>query len=75
MLGSSPKSGAIFDRRLDWIVDFVGKKDGRDNSPMLVMAVALRLMALDAIVVDPELRGWLMLERSQLGSPTFTAAR
>jgi hypothetical protein len=30
---------------------------------MLAMAVALRLMALDAMVVDPELRGWLMSER------------
>lgn len=30
---------------------------------MLGMAVALRLMALDVMVVDPELRGWLMSER------------
>lgn len=34
---------------------------------MLAMAVALRLMALDAMVVEPELRGWLMSERSPDG--------
>lgn len=56
-----------FDRRLERVVEFVGKKNGADDSPMLAMAVALRLMALDAMIVDPELRGWLMSERSPDG--------
>jgi hypothetical protein len=30
---------------------------------MLVMAVALRLMTVDAMVVNPEFRGWLMSEK------------
>lgn len=51
-----------FDRRLERVVELVGKERG-DDSPMLAMAVALRLMALDAMVVEPELRGWLMSER------------
>jgi len=36
------------------------------------MALALRLMALDAVVIEPELRGWLMSERSPEGLPKFT---
>jgi hypothetical protein len=49
-----------FDRRLQRVVDFVDEKRCSDNSPLHAMAVALRLMALDAIVVDPGIRGWLI---------------
>jgi hypothetical protein len=49
-----------FDRRLQRVVDFVDEKRCSANGPLHAMAVALRLMALDAIVVDPEIRGWLM---------------
>lgn len=56
-----------FDRRLERVVEFVEREHGGERSPMLAMAVALRLMALDATVVDPELRGWLISERSRDG--------
>lgn len=56
-----------FDLKLQRVVDFVGKKDGCENSPMLAMAVALRLMALDGVVMDPEMRGWLMSGRTRDG--------
>jgi len=56
-----------FERRLERVVKLVGREHGGDDSPMLAMAVALRLMALDAMVVEPELRGWLMSERSPDG--------
>ena len=56
-----------FDRKLERVVELVGREQDGDNSPMLAMAAALRLMALDAMVVDPELRGWLMSERSPDG--------
>jgi hypothetical protein len=56
-----------FDRKLERVVELVGREHDGDSSPMLAMAAALRLMALDAMVVDPELRGWLMSERSPHG--------
>jgi hypothetical protein len=52
-----------FDRRMERVVELVDREEGTEGSPMLGMAVALRLMALDVMVVDPELRGWLMSER------------
>src|SRR4029078_1990507 len=54
-----------FDQKLERVVDFVGKENGGD--PMLAMAIALRLMALDALVLDPEFRGWLITEHSPGG--------
>jgi hypothetical protein len=56
-----------FDRRLTHVVDFVAEKRDGESDPMLAMAIALRLMALDAIVVDPEVRGWLMSGKSPDG--------
>ena len=56
-----------FDRRLEGVVALVGRELGADSSPIIAMAAALRLMALDAMVLDPELRGWLMSERSPDG--------
>lgn len=58
---------ADFDRRLERVVALVERKNPDEGSPMLAMAAALRLMALDALVVDPEFRGWLVSERSQDG--------
>jgi hypothetical protein len=55
------------DRRLERVVELVGREHDGDARPMLAMAAALRLMALDAMVLDPELRGWLMSERSPDG--------
>jgi hypothetical protein len=55
------------DRRLERVVELVDREAGAEGTPMLAMAVALRLMALDAMVVDLELRGWLMSERSPDG--------
>jgi hypothetical protein len=52
-----------FDQKLERVVEFVAQKHGAEGTPMLAMAVALRLMALDVMVVDPELRGWRMSER------------
>lgn len=60
-----PDEWQDFDRRLARVVDFVAEK--RVGDPMLAMAVALRLMALDAIVIDPEIRGWLMSGKSPDG--------
>ena len=54
-----------FDQKLERVVDFVGKENGGD--PMLAMAIALRLMALDALVLDPEFRAWLITEHSPDG--------
>ena len=56
-----------FDRKLERVVELVGREQDGDSSPMLAMAAALRLMALDAMVIEPELRGWLMSERSPDG--------
>lgn len=56
-----------FDTRLERVVELVGREHDGDASPMLAMAAALRLMALDAMVVDPEFRGWLLSERSPDG--------
>jgi hypothetical protein len=56
-----------FDQKLERVVELVAQEHGAEGTPMLAMAVALRLMALDAMVVDPELRGWLMSERSPNG--------
>lgn len=53
-----------FDRKLERIVELVARERDGESNPMLAMAAALRLMALDAMVIDPELRGWLMSERS-----------
>jgi hypothetical protein len=47
---------ASFDRRLAHALDLVGRRMPRDQAPMLAMAVALRLMALHAIVHDHENR-------------------
>ena len=56
-----------FDRKLERVVELVAKEEGGEDSPMLAMAAALRLMALDALVVDPEFRGWLLTEHSPGG--------
>ena len=56
-----------FDRKLERVVELVAGEHGGDDSLMLAMAAALRLMALDAMVTDPELRGWLLSERSPDG--------
>ena len=56
-----------FDRKLERVVELVSKEQGGEGAPMLAMAVALRLMALDALVVDPEFRGWLITEHSPHG--------
>ena len=56
-----------FDRKLERVVELVSNEHGGENSSMVAMAVALRLMALDAMVVDPEVRGWLMSDRSPDG--------
>ena len=56
-----------FDRKLERVVDLVGKENGGDGAPMLAMAIALRLMALDALVLDPEFRGRLITEHSTGG--------
>ena len=59
-----------FDRRLQRVVDLVDKEHCGDGGPMLAMAIALRLMALDALVLDPEFRAWLITEHSP-GSITY----
>src|SRR5262245_44183808 len=56
-----------FDRRLERVVELVEREHGAEGTPMLAMAVALRLMALDALVLDPEFRGWLITEHSPGG--------
>ena len=56
-----------FDRKLEHVLELVSKEHSGEGAPLLAMAAALRLMALDALVVDPELRGWLMSERSPGG--------
>lgn len=56
-----------FDRRLERVVELVGREHGGDGTAVLAMAAALRLMALDALVVDPEFRGWLITEHSPDG--------
>jgi hypothetical protein len=48
-----------FDRRLEHVLNFVAERETGDHAPMLAMAIALRLMALDAIVHNPEHRAWL----------------
>lgn len=53
-----------FNSRLQRVVDFIDKRGGCETSPMLAMAVALRLMALHGVVMDPEMRGWLMSGRT-----------
>ena len=56
-----------FDRKLERVVELVGKEHHGDDGPMLAMAAALRLMALDALVLDPEFRGWLITEHAPNG--------
>jgi hypothetical protein len=56
-----------FDQKLERVVELVGREHGAEGTPMLAMAVALRLMALDALVLDPEFRGWLITEHSPGG--------
>ena len=56
-----------FDRKLESVVELVGKEHGSEGVTLLAMAVALRLMALDALVLDPEFRGWLITEHSPGG--------
>lgn len=62
-----PDEWKDFDRRLERVVDFVGKKLGGKGNPVLAMAVALRLIALDAMVTDPEIRAWLVPGKSPDG--------
>ena len=57
-----------FDRKLERVVELVAREQGGEENPMLAMAAALRLMALDALVVDPEFRGWLITEHSPGGT-------
>ena len=59
-----PDEWKNFDQRLERVVEFICKKDRSEESLMLAMAVTLRLMALDCVVADPEIRGWLMPGRS-----------
>jgi hypothetical protein len=59
-----------FDRRLERVVELVGAEHSGERGPVLAMAVALRLMALDALVLDPEFRGWLITEHAP-GGITF----
>ena len=56
-----------FDQKLKHVLDYVTKRDGKPGGPMLAMAVALRLMALDEIVMAPEFRGWLVAKGSRDG--------
>lgn len=56
-----------FDQKLKHVLDYVTKRDSSPRGPMLAMAVALRLMALDEIVAAPDFRGWLVTERSRDG--------
>jgi hypothetical protein len=56
-----------FDGRLARVVALVGSEHDGADSPMLAMAAALRLMALDALVMDPAFRAWLITERSPDG--------
>ena len=63
----SPDEWSDFDRRLERVVQFVGAKLGGEDNAMLAMAAALRLMALDDIVVDPEFRGWRLSEKTSAG--------
>jgi hypothetical protein len=63
---------ADFDRRLERVVELVSRTNSCEQAPMLAMAAALRLMAVDTLVVDPAFRGWLITERSRRASPTFT---
>ena len=74
-LGASlpPDEWNDFDRNLERVVDLVGKEHCGDDGPMLAMTAALRLMALDALVFDPEFRGGLITEHSPDGILTFTA--
>jgi nitrogen regulatory protein PII-like uncharacterized protein len=63
----SPDEWKNFDRRLERVVEIICKKDRSEENLMLAMAVTLRLMALDSMVVDSEIRGWLMPGRSSSG--------
>lgn len=65
--GLPPDEWANFDRKLERVVEFIDKNDRSEKHFMLAMAVALRLMALDSMVVDPEIRGWLMPGQSSSG--------
>ena len=56
-----------FDRKLERVVELVGKEHSGEGASLLAMALALRLMALDALVLDPEFRGWLITEHSPGG--------
>jgi len=62
-----PEEWKDFNRKLQRVVEFVDGKRPDVNNPLLAMAVALRLMALDAMVVDPAVRGWLIPEKSPDG--------
>jgi hypothetical protein len=62
-----PDEWDYFDRKLERVVELVAKEHCGDDGPMLAMAAALRLMALDGLVLDPEFRGWLITEHSPEG--------
>jgi hypothetical protein len=68
-----PDEWKDFDRKLARVVEFVGEKGGNEESLMLAMAVALRLMALDTMMADPEIRGWLVPGKS-CGGITYVHA-
>ncbi|HWB49518.1 MAG TPA: hypothetical protein VG651_10440 [Stellaceae bacterium] len=55
------------DRRLERVVEFIGEKATGQAGPLIAMALALRLMALDAIVTDPAFRGWRAPEKTPDG--------
>jgi hypothetical protein len=56
-----------FDRKLERVAELVSKEHSGEGALLLAMAAALRLMALDALVLDPEFRGWLITEHSPGG--------
>jgi hypothetical protein len=62
-----PDEWKDFDRKLSRVVEFVGESGSKEESLMLAMAVALRLMALDSMMADPEIRGWLIPGKSCSG--------
>ena len=58
-----PKVWDDFDQRLKHVVDHIAKTENTPDGPMLAMAAALRLMALDSVVKDPRTRAWLVRGR------------
>jgi len=54
-----------FDHRLKHVVDHIVKTRNASDGPMLAMAAALRLMALDSIVKDSHTHAWLVRGRQR----------